>query len=137
MEKRRDENSRMGLDSIWIGLHILAIEVGVLFVSGPVSQGLKHHWIGYNMNEETLSNLDSDEIEEIEKLTLRWIFQAVLDFGMEAHEVFLKSPDNVKDIAEILQENYLIVFQGLMSNKGSTEMLITNGLGISFCQKKQ
>ena len=54
------------------------------------------------MNEETLSNsnLDSDEIEKIEKLTLRWVFQAVLDFGMEAHEVFLKSPDNVKDIAE-------------------------------------
>ena len=35
------------------------------------------------MNEETLSNLDSDEIEEIEKLTLRWIFQAVLDFGYD------------------------------------------------------
>ena len=52
------------------------------------------------MDEKTLSNLDSDEIEEIEKLTLRWVFQAVLDFGMEAHEVFLKSPDNVKDIAE-------------------------------------
>ena len=41
------------------------------------------------MNQEILSNLASDEIEEIEKLTLRWIFQAVLDFGMEAHEVFL------------------------------------------------
>ena len=52
------------------------------------------------MNQEILSNLDSDEIEEIEKLTLRWIFQAVLDFGMEAHEVFLKSPDKVKDIKE-------------------------------------
>lgn len=50
------------------------------------------------MNEKTLSNLASDEIEEIEKLTLRWIFQAVLDFGMEAHEIFLKSPDNVKDM---------------------------------------
>ena len=59
------------------------------------------------MNEETLSNLDSDEIEEIEKLTLRWVFQAVLDFGMEAHEVFLKSPDNVKDIAEDITRELL------------------------------
>ena len=32
------------------------------------------------MNEETLSNsnLDSDEIEEIEKLTLRWVFKQFL-----------------------------------------------------------
>ncbi len=52
------------------------------------------------MNEREPINLSSDEIEEIEELTLRWIFQAVLDFGMEAHEVFLNSPDSVKDIAE-------------------------------------
>ena len=38
--------------------------------------------------------LAPEEIEEIEKLTLRWIFQAVSDFGMEAHVIFLKSPDN-------------------------------------------
>ena len=59
------------------------------------------------MNQKTLSNLDSDAIEEIEKLTLRWIFQAILDFGMEAHEVFLKSPDNVKDIAEDITRELL------------------------------
>ena len=45
-------------------------------------------------------DLASEQIEEIEKLTLRWIFQAVSDFGMEAHVIFLKSPDNVQDIAE-------------------------------------
>ena len=45
-------------------------------------------------------DISLQEIEEIEKLTLRWMFLAVLDFGMEAHEIFLKSPDNVKDIAE-------------------------------------
>ena len=59
------------------------------------------------MNQETLSNLTLDEIEEIEKLTLRWIFQAVLDFGMEAHEIFLKSPDKVKDIAEDITRELL------------------------------
>jgi len=53
---------------------------------------------------EELSALSPDEIESVEKLTLRWVFQATLDFGMEAHEVFLKSPDDVKDIAEDTRE---------------------------------
>ena len=52
------------------------------------------------MAEKEPEALLLDEIERIEKLTLRWIFQAVLDFGMVAHEIFLKSPDSVKDIAE-------------------------------------
>ena len=59
------------------------------------------------MDDKTLSNLDSEGIEEIEKLTLRWIFQAVLDFGMEAHEIFLRSPDKVKDIAEDITRELL------------------------------
>jgi len=59
------------------------------------------------MNEKEPSNLSLDEIEEIEKLTLRWIFQAVLDFGMEAHEIFLNSPDSVKDIAEDITRELL------------------------------
>ena len=42
------------------------------------------------MNEKEPSHLSSDEIEEIEELTLRWIFQAILDFGMEAHDIVLK-----------------------------------------------
>jgi type II restriction enzyme SfiI len=46
------------------------------------------------------SALSLNEIEGIEKLTLRWLFQAVIDFGMEAHEIFLRSPDDVKDVAE-------------------------------------
>ena len=53
-----------------------------------------------------------DEIEEIEKLTLRWIFQAVYDFGMEAHEIFLKSPDSVKDIAEDITRELLDPLSG-------------------------
>ncbi len=59
------------------------------------------------MNEKEPSHLSSDEIEEIEELTLRWIFQAVLDFGMEAHEIFLNSPDNVKYIAEDITRELL------------------------------
>ena len=59
------------------------------------------------MTEKDPKNLSLDEIEKIEKLTLRWIFQAVYDFGMEAHEVFFRSPDSVKDIAEDITRELL------------------------------
>ena len=59
------------------------------------------------MNEKEPSHLSEDEIEEIEELTLRWIFQAILDFGMEAHDIFLNSPDSVKDIAEDITRELL------------------------------
>jgi len=59
------------------------------------------------MTEKDPETLTLDEIEEIEKLTLRWIFQAVYDFGIEAHEIFLKSPDSVKDIAEDITRELL------------------------------
>ena len=45
-------------------------------------------------------NLSLDEIEKIEMLTLRWLVQATLDFGFDAHEIFYYSPDSVKDVAE-------------------------------------
>lgn len=47
-----------------------------------------------------LLSLSHDEIEAIEKLTLRWLVQATLDFGFEAYDIFRTSPDNVKDVAE-------------------------------------
>lgn len=59
------------------------------------------------MSEKESSDLSSDEIEEIEEVALRWIFQAILDFGMEAHEIFLNSPDSVKDIAEDITRELL------------------------------
>lgn len=59
------------------------------------------------MSEKRPSTFSFEEIEEIEKLTLRWLFQAVLDFGMEAHEIFLKSPDEVKDVAEDITRELL------------------------------
>ena len=49
---------------------------------------------------DDLSTLTQPQIEDVEKLTLRWIFQATLDFGMEAYEIFLQSPDKPKDVAE-------------------------------------
>jgi hypothetical protein len=59
------------------------------------------------MAEKDPDSLSLEEIENIEKLTLRWIFQAVSDFGMEAYEIFLKSPDSVKDIAEDITRELL------------------------------
>lgn len=46
------------------------------------------------------STLALDEVERIEKLTARWLFHALRDFGMEAHRIFVNSPDEVRDIAE-------------------------------------
>ena len=59
------------------------------------------------MTEKDSNTLSLNEVEAIEKLTLRWIFQAVYDFGIEAHEIFLKSPDKVKDIAEDITRELL------------------------------
>lgn len=49
---------------------------------------------------EDIAALGLDQIEDIEKLTMRWMFQALLDFGMDAAIIFERSPDDVKDIAE-------------------------------------
>ena len=56
---------------------------------------------------EDLSTLTSDAVESIEKLTLRWVFQAVKDFGFDAYAVFRDSPDEVKDIAEDITREIL------------------------------
>ncbi|MDR3349807.1 MAG: SfiI family type II restriction endonuclease [Acidaminococcales bacterium] len=45
-------------------------------------------------------DLSLDEIENIEKLTLRWLVQATMDFGFDAYDIFYYSPDSVKDVAE-------------------------------------
>lgn len=61
------------------------------------------------MHEKEPANLEIEEIEEIEALTLRWIFQAILDFGMESYEIFFYSPDHVTDIkGNGTNENYEI-----------------------------
>ncbi len=49
---------------------------------------------------EDISTLNLDQLEDAEKLTTQWVFQAMLDFGMESYQIFRSSPDDVKDIAE-------------------------------------
>lgn len=56
---------------------------------------------------EDLSTLTAGQIEDIEQLTQRWMFQAVLDFGMEAYEIFRQSPDDVKEVAEDIEREIL------------------------------
>lgn len=57
--------------------------------------------------EQDISQLTAAQIEEIEKLTIRWVFQATLNFGMEAHAIFLNSPDEVEDVAEDITREVL------------------------------
>ncbi|NLY76249.1 MAG: BglI family type II restriction endonuclease [Firmicutes bacterium] len=49
---------------------------------------------------ENIAELTLDEIENIEKLSMRWLYQSVLDFGFESYVIFYHSPDDVKDVAE-------------------------------------
>ena len=56
---------------------------------------------------EDVSSVSLEQLEAIEKLTLRWIFQAMLDFGMDAHNIFWNSPDDVKDVAEDITREVL------------------------------
>jgi len=64
------------------------------------------------MNLTSIQHLTLDEIEDIERLTLRWLFQAAKDFGMAAHEIFMQSPDDVKDVAEDITREMLDALPG-------------------------
>jgi hypothetical protein len=56
---------------------------------------------------ENVTELTNEQIETVEKLTLRWIFQAIIDFGFEAYTIFYQSPDEVKDVAEDITRELL------------------------------
>ncbi len=63
------------------------------------------------------SDLTPDEVEEIEKLSLRWMYQAVLDFGFTAWDIFRQSPDDVKDVAEDITRELLDALSGYRINQ--------------------
>lgn len=58
------------------------------------------------------ADLTPDEIEEVEKLSLRWMYQAVLDFGFTAWDIFRQSPDDGKDVAEDITRELLDALSG-------------------------
>jgi len=51
--------------------------------------------------------LEIEEIERIEKQSLRWLFQAAVDFGFDAWDIFNQSPDDVQDVAEDITREML------------------------------
>ncbi len=63
------------------------------------------------------SVLTPNEIEEVEKLSLRWMYQAVLDFGFTAWDIFRQSPDDVKDVAEDITRELLDALSGYRINQ--------------------
>ncbi len=61
---------------------------------------------------ENIDALPLAKIENVEKMTLRWMFQATLDYGMEAFDVFHQSPDDVKEVAEDITREILDKMSG-------------------------
>lgn len=58
-----------------------------------------------------------DEIELVEKQSLRALFVAAVDFGFDAYEVFDQSTDNPKDIAEDITREMLDRFGGYQAQR--------------------
>lgn len=58
------------------------------------------------------ASLAEQEIEDAEKQSLRCLFQAEVDFGYDAAEIFSQSVDEVKDVAEDLTREMLDRFGG-------------------------
>lgn len=63
-------------------------------------------------------NLDLEEIESIEKLSLRALYTAAVDFGFDAWEVFHQSSDDPKDVAEDVTRECLTDWEGMVSLSG-------------------
>jgi hypothetical protein len=53
------------------------------------------------------NTLQPDEVEKIEKQSLRVLFQAAVDFGFDAFDIFHQSTDEVKDVAEDITREML------------------------------
>jgi len=63
------------------------------------------------------ADLTLDEIEQVERLSLRWMYQAVVDFGFAAWDIFRQSPDEVKDVAEDITRELLDALSGYRINQ--------------------
>lgn len=56
---------------------------------------------------DNLAAITPVQIEDVERLTLRWMFQALADFGSQAYQVFADSPDKPNDVAEDITREVL------------------------------
>jgi hypothetical protein len=69
------------------------------------------------MEPHRLTDLNEDEIERIEILTMRWLFQAVVDFGIQPYTIFTLSPDDVRNVAEDVTREVLDRLSGYNINQ--------------------
>ena len=72
---------------------------------------LEHKYtLDYNSRMQHLrdpNNLTPEEIEAIEKQSLRSLYTAAFDFGFDAFDIFAQSSDDPKDIAEDITREML------------------------------
>lgn len=68
----------------------------------PVQYALDHYVDEAlsSLFQENPATLPLEKIEDIEKLTMRWIFSAFVTYASEARKIFALSPDDVQDISE-------------------------------------
>jgi len=64
------------------------------------------------MRHIDVAALTADEIDQVEKVSLRLVYQAAAQFADEAWEIFCSSPDKEKDIAEDVTREMLDSFSG-------------------------
>lgn len=64
-----------------------------------------------------VDDLDLDQIELVEKISLRLAFQAIVWFAPQAWDIFDRSPDNPQDIAEDSTREAIGVFKGFSINE--------------------
>lgn len=64
------------------------------------------------MNLTNISSLTPDQMENVERLTVRWLFHAAKDFGDNARDIFFQSPDRPKDVAEDVAREMLDALPG-------------------------
>ncbi|MBI2781289.1 MAG: SfiI family type II restriction endonuclease [Chloroflexi bacterium] len=74
-------------------------------------------YLGAPMPELDATAMGLDEIELLEKTTLRTVVQAVLDFAAEACREFQSSPDDQQDIAEDLTREAVDTLGGYVIRK--------------------
>jgi hypothetical protein len=77
--------------------------------------------------------LTDDQIEEVEKVSTRMVFQALRDFLPEAIEIFKHSPDNQKDVAEDITREALNKLPGFPISERIFGVMDFKRAGYAFC----
>jgi Type II restriction enzyme SfiI len=87
------------------------------------------------LNDIDVDSLTLDQIELVEKISLRLAFQALVWFAPQAWDIFDRSPDDPQDIAEDVTREALGVFRGFSINErlfGTIDFKQARWLPMSF-----